>query len=429
MEKIVSYLGNHFKAIEVWQEKKNTLMFEDTKDGLKIDQISKIEYAVRVFQDGKVGFAYLSGNQFDADTVIENLKFSLESSFKDDDNVLPFPDFSPKPSNYSSTTPLKRDVKDVFDVLHDEAQKREIKNIERLFLSNELTEITLYNSNVGFLTQHTDKIAEGAVIVVEKDDEAKIEWDFALGSSLQEINPKEIINRAYERAVKVLNASPTYTGSYPILFENRAASEFLEVLAKSFLGENIYKHKSIITEDTTFSKLINITEDPFISTGSRNFEFDGEGMKAEQKQLVEQGVIKGFLYNTFYGKKCGKKSTANAIRTKLSLPPQNSYSNLYIKNGDVILLNSKLKEFDKVIGVVSLIGMHLVNPVTGDISVGFEGYLLEKGVYKKALSSVTLSGNLKNLFENVIAVGDDLAIYGNSGSPALLVKEMVVTGI
>lgn len=429
MEKIVSCLEKYFKAIEVWQEKRDILTFADTKDGLKIDQLSKIEYAVRAFEGGKVGFAYLSGNHFDADKVIENLKFSLVSSFKDDDNILPFPDYTPKFTNYSSTMLLKSEAKEVFDILHDEAQKRQIKNIERLFVSSEYSDITLYNSNVGCITQHTEKIAEGAVIVVEKDNEAKMEWDFALGNKLEEINTKEIINRAYERAVKVLNASPTYTGSYPILFENRAASEFLEVLAKSFLGENVFKHKSIITDDTHFSELINITEDPFISKGARNFEFDGEGMKAEQKQLVEQGVIKGFLYDTFYGKKCGKKSTGNAIRTKLSQPPQNSYSNIYIGNGDVTLLNSKLTQLDKVVGVVSLIGMHLVNPVTGDISVGFEGYLLEKGVYKKALSSVTLSGNLKSLFKDVIAVGNDLTIYGNSGSPALLVKEMVVTGI
>lgn len=429
IDSLIDRLKNSFKDLEIWQEKRDTKSFEKTPVGLVVDQSVTLGTAVRVFKDNKVGFAYISGESFDVNAVMERLNFSLQNASEDLDNVIPEPKLEKE--NYGE---FKDEVKResalaVFGEMEEEAFKwSHIKGVERFFLSDEKSEITLFNSSAGLIRQKLNKISLGAVVIAEKYGEEKIEWDFAVEEELKNLNPKEIMRNACERALKVINSSPTYTGNYSILLESRSASEFLNVLAKSFLASEVYKKRSIISEKTHFSELIDIVEAPLIPQGSKSFYFDGEGFQAVEKVLVKRGEIKQILYDNFYGRKFGVKSTGNSIRTRVSSPPQNGFSNIFI-NPASRPIDEVLKKEKNVIAITSLIGMHLVNPVTGEISVGFEGYLLQKGEHKKALSNMLLSGNLKDLFSNVVALGSDLTFYGNVGSPSLLVKEMSVAGV
>ncbi len=422
-------LNKSFSDFEIWQEKRHTKSFEHGKNNIVIEQISRTETAVRVFVDGRIGFAFFSGEEFDINRVLDNLKFSLENSFMDNDNRLP--EIKKEQQAYGE---FKDDVSkeaalEVFGLMQEEIPRMKfLKGIERLFLSDEKVTVTLFNSKNGFIEQKLNKISLGSVIVAEKDGEEKVEWDFEIEEHLNKLDGKKVINRAYNRALNILNSSPTYTGKYPVLLESRSASEFLEILAKSFLAENVYKKRSIFSDGISFSPLLNIVEDPFLTVGARCFYFDGEGHKAYSKNVVKDGNVEDLLYDSLYARKFGKKSTANSVRTRVSSPPQNGYSNIYIKPGRNNIFEA-VKNMNNVICVNSLIGMHLVNPVTGEISVGFEGYLLQAGEYKKALSNMIISGNLKQLFQNIIELGDDLSFYGSVGSPAILIEEMSVTGI
>jgi len=422
-------LKKNYSDFEIWQERRITKSFEQTANGVVIDQVSKTETAVRVFSDGRVGFAFLSGEQLDTNRLTETLNFSLQNSFKDSDNLLPELTVEKRSFGSFKDDIAKASVLDIFGLMREESSKmKHIKQIERLFLSDEKIEVTLFNSKNGFLEQKLNKVSLGSVIIVEKDGEEKVEWDFSIDEKLEHLDGKKVLDTAYNRALKILNSSPTYTGKYPILLETRAATEFLEVLVKSFLAENVFKKRSIITEGVCFSNLLNIAEEPLLSCGSRSFYFDGEGYTAYNKDVVKNGEVKELLYDSLYGRKFGKKSSANAVRTRVSSPPQNGYSNIYIKSGNCNM-SEVVKNSGTVICITSLIGMHLVNPVSGEVSVGFEGYLLQNGEYKKALSNMILAGNLKQLFQNIIAVGDDLSFYGSVGSPSILVEGMSVTGI
>lgn len=429
IDRLRDELEKIFKDIEIWQEDKQHKTFEETPSGIIVDQVGKTETAVRVFKDGRIGFAFLSGEETDFNAILNNIQLSLRYSSEDENNILPEPDLMQRSFGNIKDDVNKETALNIFHKMRQASEKMpHLKHIERLFLSDEKTKITFYNSKVGFFEQSVNKISLGAVIIATKENEDKIEWDFASDEVLTHLDGEKIIETAYERAVRVLNSSPTYTGSYPVLLESRSACEFLEVLAKSFLAENLYKKRSIISEALTFSEVIDIIEDPFSPRGGRSFYFDGEGIAAREKVLVKNGQIKHFLYDSLYGRKMGQKSSGNAIRTNISSPPKNGYSNIYINSNKTDLTN-EVKSLSNIIAITSLIGMHLVNPVTGEISVGFEGYLLEKGEYKKALSNMLLTGNIKELFKNVVSTGEDFTFYGSMGSPSLLIKDMSVTGI
>ncbi len=426
---LAAQLEKEFRHIEIWQEKKEMKTFEQTTEGMTADHVSKVETAVRVFQDDRVGFAFVSGELYDIQKLKEALNFSLQSSFRDEHNKLPEVNLTQNSFGEPKEDISTGKVLAIFDAMQLEtAQMRYLKKIERLFLSDEKSEVAIFNSEAGFFSQWLNKFSLGTVLIVEKDKEAKMEWDFAIDEDVDRLDLKRIMANAYNRAVKVCNSSPTYTGNYPLLLENRSAGEFLDVLLKSFLAENVYKKRSIISDEVTFSPVIDIVEDPSNPSGSRTFYFDGEGVRAEKKLIVEQGKTKNLFFDSFYGRKYGRKSSGNSIRLKVSSPPQNGYSNVFLKSHNMDL-ESTIKSIGKLVVVTSLIGMHLVNPVSGDISVGFEGYLLEKGEYIKALSNMTLSGNLKQLFDNVVTAGSDISFYGNTGSPSVLVSEMCLTGI
>jgi PmbA protein len=427
MEKLISMLEKHYKDFEIWQEIKEVLTYEYNKDGLKNEFISKEEVAVRVFENGKIGFGYTCTKD-DYDSLISNINLSLEFAETDADFVMPEPQFEKDQmlgeEKDIDLVALKQKNMKIKDIA---VSKPFLKDIERITTSCEKKKVFFYNSRKGSQIQNVIKYAAGIVLVVNKDDDEKMEWDFSISDSLDLINPLEIVENAHLRALKLLNSSPTHSGEYLFLFEPRASADFLEVFAQSFVGENVYKKKSLFSQELVFSDKLTIIDDPLNERGSVKSYFDGEGFRTERKILMEKGKVKDFLYDNVYGKKLGAKSNGSSIRTKVSMPPKNWFSNVMIDRGkDNVKEHLKGK---KVIGVVSLLGMHLVNPITGEFSVGFDGYILEDGNFVKSLSGVSVSGNLKDFYKNIIAVDSDLKIYGQSGSPTILVGPLMLSGI
>lgn len=431
MREIIDIVSKRYKDFEVWQEKKIIRVVEKSDEGNKKDYISSLNIAIRVFEQGRRGFVYLSGENYQEDLIFDNLKFSLESSFLDEANILPLStikdtqEFRTEEKSYGSES-LDNKVK---TLLESQREYREIKKIERVTVSGEEVEINLYNSRVGMASQVYQKYSMGVVLVLSKDGDEKVEWDYAISDDLKDLDENAIFLNAYNRGVKLLNSSPPNSGRYVVLMENRSACDFLEVLSKSFVAENLFKKKSLFDEGGKLSPLLNINEDPLVSYGSYKYFFDGEGFVTSSKSLMRDGVVVDLLYDNFFGVKFGKKSNGGSVRRKIALPPQNSYTNIYISPAEKDNITPLLKELEDVIVIVSLIGMHLVNPVTGEFSVGFEGYLLRKGEFAKSLSGCTISGNIKDIFSNILALGRDLKFYGNTGSPSILFSEIAVSGV
>ena len=147
--------------------------------------------------------------------------------------------------------------------------------------------------------------------------------------------------------------------------------------------------------------------------GSRYF--DSEGVESKELKLVDQGVLKHYLVDTYYGKKLNLKSNGRSGGT----------SNLFFEKG-TISYRDLLKSNNKILYVTETIG-HGSNLVTGDYSVGATGFMVENGVFKYPVSEVTIAGNFKDIFKN-ITLANDLEFKYATNAPTILIEGMVVAG-
>ena len=147
--------------------------------------------------------------------------------------------------------------------------------------------------------------------------------------------------------------------------------------------------------------------------GSRYF--DSEGVKTEELKLVDKGVLKHYLVDTYYGKKMNLKSNGRSGGT----------SNLFFEKGS-ISYKDLLKLNQRIIYITETIG-HGSNLVTGDYSVGANGFMVENGVFKYPVSEITIAGNFKDIFKN-ITLADDLEFKYSTNAPTMLIEGMVVAG-
>ena len=164
-----------------------------------------------------------------------------------------------------------------------------------------------------------------------------------------------------------------------------------------------------------FSSSINIVDKPNIVKGLGSRYFDSEGVKTDELKLVDKGVLKHYLVDTYNGKKLNLKSNGRSSGT----------SNLFFEKGsisykDLLKLNSRTLYITETIG-------HGSNLVTGDYSVGANGFMVEDGIFKYPVSEITIAGNFKDIFKN-ITLADDLEFKYSTNAPTMLIEGMVVAG-
>ena len=167
-----------------------------------------------------------------------------------------------------------------------------------------------------------------------------------------------------------------------------------------------------------------IRDSPKIIKGLGSRPFDGEGLKTNKKEIVQNGVLKTWLLNTSTAKKLNLKSTGNASRG-VGSPPGISTSNLFMANG--------INSYEDMIGstksgfyATELIGMG-VNIVTGDYSMGASGMWIENGEIQFPVSEITIASNLKDMFLNLSAA-NDLEFKSRSNAPTIRIENMTLAG-
>ena len=173
--------------------------------------------------------------------------------------------------------------------------------------------------------------------------------------------------------------------------------------------------EKLVKFEEIFKSSINIFDKPNIVKGLGSRYFDSEGVKTDELKLVDQGILKHYLVDTYNGKKLNLKSNGRSGGT----------SNLYFEKGS-ISYKDLLKLNQRTLYITETIG-HGSNLVTGDYSVGATGFMVENGVFKYPVSEITIAGNFKDIFKN-ITLADDLEFKYSTNAPTMLIEGMVVAG-
>lgn len=239
---------------------------------------------------------------------------------------------------------------------------------------------------------------------------------------------ESIGQEATKRAVRRLGARKVATKRVPVVFDQETAGSLLANLCGAVSGYGLYKRASFLLDQlgqTIASDLITVYDDGRMAGGLGSRPFDGEGLATRKNTIVERGVLKSYLLDTYSGKKLGLSSTGNAARSvgeSPSVGPTNFYLVPGVKSPQDIIGSVK-----EGLYVTDLIGFG-INMVTGDYSRGACGFWIENGELTYPVEEITIAGNLKEMFKHIEMVGSDLVFRGRIASPTVKITEMMVAG-
>ncbi|HMK42586.1 MAG TPA: metallopeptidase TldD-related protein, partial [Dissulfurispiraceae bacterium] len=270
--------------------------------------------------------------------------------------------------------------------------------------------------------------------IAEQGSESQMGWDYQGSRFLQDIDFRGVGIRAAERAVSLLGAERVPSTKGTIILDNSVAADFLGVFSSALSADAVQKKKSMFAGKVgaaVIADCLSIVDSGLLPGKLGSRPFDDEGVAVSRTGLIDHGVLKGFLYNTYTARKDGVASTGNAVRGGIRGMPSVGVSNLYMDASDEKLrmpTASLCSRIDKGLLVTETMGMHTANPISGEFSVGVSGHWVESGKVVRPAKEAVISGNILELFRNVALVGDDLIFYGNIGAPSLLIEGIDISG-
>jgi len=411
------------KNIEVYKKKSKIENYKFKNGNLEDVKISE-DYGVgvRVFENGKMGTAYTTSYSENIDDLIKkamkNLKYSEEKSF------LTKPDAVLEILTNEVSEEINQDEIIIIEKMLKNKITEDIKIPQASYSKTEI-KIEIYNNNGLELKDKNTYFSFASYCKMTDETDVETGSSYEVKRKKDEIKIEKIVNDSIKEASEMLGAK-SFNKKVPVVLDNSVSVDFLGLIASSFLAENYLKGKTLFKNlDEEYSKKLTIIDDGLLENGVGTTKFDAEGMKRHRTILMENGKIKKLLHNTFTSAKMKEENTGNGARNSLSSVGA-STTNLYLKVGE-----KTYDEIKKDIGdhflVKDVMGLHMVNQITGEFSLGAKGYYFEKG-NKKPIRSVTISGNLKDMLKNIIEVSSDLKYYGSYASPKLVVGGIKITG-
>ncbi|MBI1911905.1 MAG: TldD/PmbA family protein [Deltaproteobacteria bacterium] len=410
---------------------------EGTVDALKVR--SNTGVGLRTILNKKQGFAFSSVLTDDAlsDLVSKALSGSLEAT---EDKFLSFPEpvragvdeeilelFEPSFGKIPEEDKIKAALSIEKSAMAFDSR---VKRVRKASFAESFHSGRIVNSN-GVDATHAATYYSGSVTAVaEADGESQMGWEIGMGHGKGAIDPDKIGRGAAGNAVRLLGAQKIKTVKCPAIIENTVACELLEALAGSLLGDNVHKGKSMLigkVGQRIASPSLNIWDDGVLKGGWATSAFDGEGVAKGRTQLLSEGVCQGYLYDSYWAVREGVQSTGNAARSNYKSFPTVGISNLYIEAGSKSF-DELLKDMEKGIFVTEVLGVHTINTVSGDFSLGAAGFWVEGGKIAYPIRGMAVSGNLLGLFSQVESCGADIRFIGSIGAPSLLINEIEASG-
>ena len=259
-----------------------------------------------------------------------------------------------------------------------------------------------------------------SVIADDGNDNMQRDYWYSTARSAQDLESADFVGRlAGERTVRRLGSKRIKTAEVPVLFEASLASGLISHLVSAISGGSLYRKSSFLLDSIgkqIMSPHITIQEDPFLLRGLASSPFDNEGVVTKPRVLVKDGVLQGYMLSSYSARKLGMASTGNA----------GGNHNLIVSHGDLDF-NGLLKTMGTGLLVTELLG-HGINMVTGDYSRGAAGFWVENGVIVHPVEEITVAGNLQTMFQQIVAIGNDVLVQGSKQVGSILIENMTVAG-
>ncbi len=279
----------------------------------------------------------------------------------------------------------------------------------------------VYGNSHGFIGGHAaTRYGTSCVLIAEDANGMQRDYWYTMGRDPVALeSPEDVGRRAAQRTVARLSPGKVATGAYPVLFSAQMAASLVGHLIGAISGGALYRKASFLLDSLgteVASGHLSVVEQPLLPKAIGSAGFDGDGVATRNKAFVEDGIVQSYALSTYSARKLGMTTTGNA----------GGAHNLTL-SGRTLPFDDLVREMGRGLYVTELMGQG-VNAVSGDYSRGAAGFWVENGEIGSPVHELTIAANLKDLYRNIIAVGDDLDERGNVRAPSVLVAGMTVAG-
>ncbi len=405
----------------------------------KFNLFGDIGIGIRLLKDKKWGLAYSTQAGLDADEFIKLALRNAEFNVRDEFNCLP---------QGNSPAALAMDKLAVFDPVIETMEGSE--KMDRVFslaadamtpdkritkvlaasYTDSLFEQTIMNTNGVDVSWRETFFSTLVELKAEQDTKIQVGGESQTKRYFRELDFKDLISQAVFRTVSMLGARSIPTRKIPVFLDPYVGSEFLAVLASGICADNIQRKKSPFSgkmDKMIAPGFISIVDDGTKPGGLGTSPFDDEGVPTRKTMVVDKGVLKAFLYDSYSACRDKVASTGNASRGSFMGAPGVGVNNFFLEPG-TISREALLGSVKEGLYVMEVMGMHTVDPISGDFSVGVSGLWVENGRMSYPVQGVAMAGNVLDLLQNIEQIGNDLRFYGNVGCPTLKIKEVMISG-
>lgn len=295
-----------------------------------------------------------------------------------------------------------------------------ITNSEGVSISSHRS-LQVYANTKDFLGSYfSTQYSANCILIAQDGNQMHRDYEFTVARDSKDLMPMEkLAKEAADKVGQRIGSRRLKTVSAPVIFTTPVARSLLGNFVSAISGHNIYRNSSFLLNqlhNAVFPNHITLVQFPHLAKAVGSLPFDHEGVRTKEQNFVSDGVLQNYILGSYSARKLGLKSTGNA----------GGVQNLQISLSD-LTLEQLLVEMGTGLLVTELIGQG-VNLVTGDYSRGAFGFWVENGHIQYPVEEITIAGNLKDIFMNVVAVSKDLDTRGKIRTGSILISEMMIAG-
>ena len=280
---------------------------------------------------------------------------------------------------------------------------------------------SVYGNSNGFIEGYrTSQHSLSCAVVASDNGQMERDYEYSVARDPMDLSdPKEVGRQAAERTLRRLGSTKLETRSSPVLYPARLARGLFGHFLGAISGGAQYRKATFLLdslETPVFADLVSIDELPHLPKALASAPFDGDGVATHDRTLVDAGVVKGYVLGSYYARKLGMETTGNAggIHNPVVSDTGQGFADL-------------LAKMDRGFLVSELMGQG-VNSMTGDYSRGAAGFWVENGEIQYPVSEITVAGNLRDMFRNIVAIGNDRDCRGGIRTGSVLVDGLTLAG-
>jgi PmbA protein len=426
--------------LELYYEKQDHFscdIFKGEIDGYKSSTVNGI--SVRGLYEGRMGYAYTEKLDDDSITFLLNSIKENAALMENEPEEIYAGDDSYEDIDFYSTSLGEVKTEEKISFMKEVEKKiyeydQRVVQTDIATLQDTTIEKAIYNSKGLSLNDRKNLLFVVFSVVVKDQDEIKSDFHVEITQDFHSLDAEDFAKKAVENSLSYLGGKTYETKSYPIIFKNKAAASLLDVFTSSFSAESVQQGQSLLKGklgETIASKLVTLTDDPFMKESIESRTFDSEGVATRKTAIVSAGKLETFFHNLKTAKKDGIASTGHGYKPSHKDIIDISPSNLFIEPGETSY-EQLYEELDEGIIITDLAGLHSgANAISGDFSLAANGYYVKDGKIVGPTKLMTVAGNFFELLNDVEQIGNDLdftpmSMQGNIGSPSLKVKSLSI---